>query len=87
MLGTITFLSPEPTDHHVPDDRPADPVRQALAEAPREPGDGRGGFDIDAQRKHRLLKGLDLIGLTLAKADAIRAYEARRRVLEPWLFE
>ena len=43
-------------------------------------------FDIEAQRKHRLLNGLDPIGLTLAKADAIRAFEARRRVLEPWLF-
>ena len=43
-------------------------------------------FDIDGERKHRLLNGLDPIGLTLAKADAIRAYEARRRVLEPWLF-
>ena len=43
-------------------------------------------FDIDAQRKHRLLNGLDAIALTLEKADAIRAYEARRRVLEPWLF-
>ena len=43
-------------------------------------------FDIDPQRKHRLLHGLDPIGLTLEKADAIRAYEARRRALEPWLF-
>jgi len=43
-------------------------------------------FDIDAERKHRLLNGLDAIGLTLARADAIRAYEARRRQLEPWLF-
>ena len=43
-------------------------------------------FDIDPQRKHRLLNGLDPIGLTLEKADAIRAYEARRRTLEPWLF-
>ena len=43
-------------------------------------------FDIDAQRKHRLLGGLDPIGLTLEKAAAIRAYEERRRVLEPWLF-
>ena len=43
-------------------------------------------FDIDPQRKHRLLHGLDPIGLTLEKADAIRAYEARRRTLEPWLF-
>jgi 3-isopropylmalate/(R)-2-methylmalate dehydratase small subunit len=43
-------------------------------------------FDVDAQRKHRLLNGLDPIGMTLAKVDAIRAYEARRRTLEPWLF-
>ena len=49
-------------------------------------GEAAIAFDIDAQRKHRLLKGLDAIGLTLKKADAIRAYEARRRVLEPWLF-
>ena len=43
-------------------------------------------FDIEAQRKHRLLGGLDPIGLTLERADAIRAYEERRRVFEPWLF-
>ena len=43
-------------------------------------------FDIDGQRKLRLLGGLDPIGMTLAKADAIRAYEERRRALEPWLF-
>ncbi len=43
-------------------------------------------FDIDPARKHRLLNGLDDIGITLAKADTIRAYEAQRRTLEPWLF-
>ena len=43
-------------------------------------------FELDPQRKHRLLNGLDPITLTLEKADAIRAYEARRRALEPWLF-
>ena len=43
-------------------------------------------FEIDAERKHFLLEGLDAIGLTLAKADAIRAYETRRRSTEPWLF-
>ena len=43
-------------------------------------------FDIQPERKHRLLNGLDPIGMTLAKADAIRAYETRRRTLEPWLF-
>ena len=43
-------------------------------------------FDIDPARKHRLLNGLDDIGLTLQRADRIRAYEARRRQEEPWLF-
>jgi 3-isopropylmalate/(R)-2-methylmalate dehydratase small subunit len=43
-------------------------------------------FDIDPARKHRLLNGLDDIGLTLQRADRIRAYEAQRRQEEPWLF-
>ncbi|HTF83672.1 MAG TPA: 3-isopropylmalate dehydratase small subunit [Cellvibrio sp.] len=44
-------------------------------------------FDIDAFRKHCLLNGLDDIGLTLEHADAIRAYEAKRRAEAPWLFD
>ncbi len=44
------------------------------------------GFEIDAFRKHCLMNGLDDIGLTLQDADAIRAYEARRLVEAPWVF-
>jgi 3-isopropylmalate/(R)-2-methylmalate dehydratase small subunit len=43
-------------------------------------------FEVDAGRKHRLLNGLDDIGLTLLQADKINAYEARRRQVAPWLF-
>ena len=43
-------------------------------------------FEIDAFRKHRLLNGLDDIGLTLQHVDEIKAYEARRRMEAPWLF-
>ena len=43
-------------------------------------------FEVDAFRKHCLLHGLDDIGLTLREADAIRAYEARHRAAQPWLF-
>lgn len=43
-------------------------------------------FEVDAFRKHCLLNGLDDIGLTLQHADAIRAYEAKRRQQAPWLF-
>ena len=43
-------------------------------------------FDIDPFRKDCLVKGLDEIGLTLQQADAIRAYEAKRKSEAPWLF-
>lgn len=43
-------------------------------------------FEVDAFRKHCLLNGLDDIGLTLQDADAIRAFEARHRDAQPWLF-
>jgi 3-isopropylmalate/(R)-2-methylmalate dehydratase small subunit len=44
-------------------------------------------FDVHPYRKHCLLLGLDEIGQTLQHADAIAAYEERRRRVAPWLFE
>jgi 3-isopropylmalate/(R)-2-methylmalate dehydratase small subunit len=41
-------------------------------------------FEIDAFKKHCLLNGLDDIGLTMEKAAAIDAYEARTATLRPW---
>ncbi|SUX53756.1 3-isopropylmalate dehydratase small subunit [Chromobacterium vaccinii] len=43
-------------------------------------------FDITEHRKHCLLGGLDEIGLTLQHADEIKAFEAKRRAAQPWLF-
>jgi len=43
-------------------------------------------FEVDAHRKYCLLNGFDDIGLTLRQADKIRAFEARRRIEQPWLF-
>jgi len=43
-------------------------------------------FEIDPFRKHCLLNGLDEIGLTLQHADQIRAFEAKRKAEQPWLF-
>jgi len=43
-------------------------------------------FEIDAFRKDCLVQGLDDIGLTLAHADVIRAYEKKRKMAMPWLF-
>ena len=42
-------------------------------------------FQIDPFRKHCLLNGLDDIGLTLQKGDAIESYEDRLKLSQPWL--
>lgn len=43
-------------------------------------------FDIDSSLKHRLLHGLDDIGMTLQYADQIKSYEQQRKNITPWLF-
>ena len=73
---------------------PEQQVRQLIDRATREPGfkltidlenqtvaderDTLASFDIDPFVKHRLLNGLDDIGLTLQHASDIETYEARR---------
>ena len=43
-------------------------------------------FNIDLLQKHRLLDGLDEIGLNLHNAEKIRMFEAQHRERQPWLF-
>jgi len=43
-------------------------------------------FEVDSFRRHCLLNGLDDIGLTLQHVDEIKAFEAKRRIEQPWLF-
>jgi len=42
-------------------------------------------FEVDAFKKHCLLEGLDDIGLTMARVDAIAAFEARAAGERPWV--
>ena len=49
------------------------------------PSGARYGFEIDAGHKEKLLKGLDDIGQSLTRSDAIAAFESRRRLATPWL--
>jgi 3-isopropylmalate/(R)-2-methylmalate dehydratase small subunit len=78
---------------------PENIVRQLLDRAEQEPGyqltidlenqtvsderDTLASFDIDPAVKHRLLHGLDDIGLTLQHASDIDAYEQRRASFLP----
>ena len=50
------------------------------------PGGESFKFEIDPFAKHCLLNGLDEIGLTLQHADQIKAFEAKHRERQPWLF-
>ena len=42
-------------------------------------------FEVDAFKKHCLLQGLDDIGLTMEKADAIKSYESQMTAQRPWV--
>ena len=50
----------------------------------RGPDGGVIRFDIDPFRKRCLMEGLDDIGLTLEKGDAIEAFEGKARAERPW---
>ena len=43
-------------------------------------------FDVDPFRKRCLIEGLDDIGLTLTKNEAIDSYETKTKAEKPWLF-
>jgi 3-isopropylmalate/(R)-2-methylmalate dehydratase small subunit len=42
-------------------------------------------FDVDSERKRRLINGLDDIDLTLQYEDKIRSFEAQHLNKYPWL--
>ncbi|MCH1492056.1 MAG: 3-isopropylmalate dehydratase small subunit [Luminiphilus sp.] len=44
-------------------------------------------FEVDGFRRDCLLKGLDDIGITLERAEAIRAFELDHKTRFPWVFE
>ncbi len=51
-----------------------------------KPDGTRIAFEVEPFRKHCLVNGLDDIGLTLVHADEIRAFEAKHKAAQPWLF-
>jgi 3-isopropylmalate/(R)-2-methylmalate dehydratase small subunit len=52
----------------------------------RGPDGGCIRFELDPFLKHRMLNGLDQVGLTLQHTPSIDDYEAKRRADAPWLF-
>jgi 3-isopropylmalate/(R)-2-methylmalate dehydratase small subunit len=51
----------------------------------RGPDGGVIKFEIDPFRKHCLINGLDAVGLTMQKQDAIASFEKKTAQSRPWL--
>jgi 3-isopropylmalate/(R)-2-methylmalate dehydratase small subunit len=54
------------------------------AQEVRGPDGGVIHFDVDPHRKRCLMEGLDDIGLTMEKADAIESFEKKSAASRPW---
>jgi 3-isopropylmalate/(R)-2-methylmalate dehydratase small subunit len=73
--ATLASLAADPANH----------VRIDLEEQTVVAGDYTTSFEIDSFAKHRLLNGLDNIGLTLEHATSIATFEAARPSFKPSL--
>jgi 3-isopropylmalate/(R)-2-methylmalate dehydratase small subunit len=83
QIGLVTIVLPEPqvrtlmAETVLTVDLEASTISAAVAEPI--------AFEYDRFRRHMLLNGLDDIGLTLEKAEAIDAFEAELHGRAPWL--
>ena len=84
--GILTVELPQEQVDRLLEVAATDPVTVDLeAQTVTTPFQDRFAFEIDPFRKHCLAEGLDEIGLTLAREDAIGAHENGRSRDFPWL--
>jgi 3-isopropylmalate/(R)-2-methylmalate dehydratase small subunit len=84
--GILTVVLPQEAVDRLMEVAATDPIHIDLeSQTVTTPFQDRFSFDIDPFRKTCLMQGLDEIGLTLAKTDAISAYEAKLASEKPWI--
>ncbi len=84
--GMLTVVLPQAAVDRLMDVAVRDTIHIDLeSQTVTTPFQDRFTFDIDPFRKACLMQGLDEIGLTLSKVDAISAYEAKVGTERPWL--
>lgn len=84
--GILTVVLPQEAVDRLMEVAATDPIHIDLeSQTVTTPFQDRFTFEIDPFRKTCLMQGLDEIGLTLAKTDAIGAYEAKLASEKPWL--
>lgn len=83
--GILTVVLPQEAIDRLMEVAETDPITIDLeSQTVTTPFQDRFTFDIDSFRKHCLIEGLDEVGLTLARGDAISAYEGRQAQDLPW---
>jgi 3-isopropylmalate/(R)-2-methylmalate dehydratase small subunit len=84
--GIVTVVLPQEAVDRLIEVAKTDPITVDLEnQSVTTPFQDRFRFEIDPFRKHCLLNGLDEVGMTMARGDAISAFESRRAAAQPWL--
>lgn len=84
--GLLTVALPQDAIDRLMEVATTDPIHVDLeTQTVTSPFQDRFEFPIDPFRKHCLLNGLDEVGLTLARGDAITAYEGKAATSLPFL--
>ena len=84
--GILTVVLPQEAIDRLMEVAQTDPVSIDLeTQTVTTPFQDRFTFEIDPFRKHCLLNGLDEVGLTMARGDAIATHEAKMRESLPFL--
>jgi len=84
--GILTVILPQEAVDRLLEVAKTHTIRIDLdAQTVTTPFQDRFRFEIDPFRKHCLLNGLDEVGLTLARDNAIAGYEAKMAAERPWL--
>lgn len=84
--GILAVVLPQDAVDRLLEVAKSDPIRIDLEhQTVTTPFQDRYTFEIDPFRKHCLLNGLDEVGLTMARGDAIADYERRAKADMPFL--
>jgi 3-isopropylmalate/(R)-2-methylmalate dehydratase small subunit len=84
--GIVTVVLPQAAIDRLLEVAKTDPIMIDLDhQSVSTPFQDRFSFEIDPFRKQCLIEGLDEVGLTMARGDAIGAYEAKMAAERPWL--
>lgn len=88
QVGILPISLPKETVEHLAEQAAGNGEFQVSLESCEitTPAGQRISFDVEPLRRSSLLEGIDDVGMTLKKKDAIQAYFDRDRLQRPWIY-